>query len=319
MPIIIPQKLPAVETLLKENIFVMTECRALRQDIRPLQIALVNLMPTKIVTETQFLRLMSNFPIQIEVDFIHTKTHKSANTPEEHLISFYKTLDDVRGKKYDGMIITGAPVEHLDFEEVEYWGELKEIMDYSVDNVTSTLHVCWGAQAGLYHHYGIPKYMLPKKMFGVFPHYVVRKNTDLLRGFDDQFFVPHSRYSEVREEDIRKIPDLEILAVSPQAGIYLVASKDGRQIFVTGHSEYDPFTLQAEYERDVAKGIEIDLPQNYYPNDDPTQEPIVKWRGHANLFFSNWLNYYVYQVTPYDLNQISSRFSRQKIARVAVS
>lgn len=304
MPIIIPRDLPAREVLIGENIFIMNQCRALQQDIRPLKIVLVNLMPTKIVTETQFLRLLSNFPIQIEVDFLHPETHKSINTPEEHLISFYKTIGDVQEQKYDGMIITGAPVEHLQFEEVNYWEELKTIMDFSLTNVTSTMHVCWGAQAALYHHYGIPKYLMPEKMFGVFSHYIKKKNTDLLRGFDDEFYAPHSRYSEVRSEDIEKNQELEVLAVSPVAGVYIISSRDGRQIFVTGHSEYDPFTLKTEYERDIKAGIEINIPQNYYIGDDPANDLIVKWRGHSNLLFSNWLNYYVYQETPYDLSQI---------------
>mgnify|MGYP000338767538 FL=1 len=304
MPIKIPNKLPAAKILNSENIFVMTEKRALHQDIRPLKIAILNLMPTKITTETQLLRLIGNTPLQVEVELLHTKTHKSKNTPEEHLLKFYKTFDDIKDQKFDGLIITGAPVETMDFEKVNYWNELTEIMEWSRHNVTSTFHICWGAQAGLYYHYNIPKYLLDKKVFGVFPHKVRKKNKKLLRGFDDMFYAPHSRYTEVRKEDIKKVPELEILADSKEAGIYIVASKDGRQIFVTGHSEYDPLTLHEEYIRDIQKGIDIDIPKNYYPDDNPSKAPIVNWRGHANLLFANWLNYYVYQTTPYDLNEI---------------
>ncbi|MFZ5640600.1 MAG: homoserine O-acetyltransferase MetA [Bacillota bacterium] len=304
MPIKIPDDLPATEILTNENIFVMKESRAYHQDIRPLKIAILNLMPTKIVTEAQILRLLGNSPLQVDIDLLHPKTHTSKNTPEEHLTSFYKTFYDVRDRKFDGMIITGAPVETLEFEEVTYWEELKQIMDWSVHNVFSTFHLCWGAQAGLYHHYGVPKHPLPEKMFGVFPHTVNKKNVKLLRGFDDVFYVPHSRHTETRREDIEKIPELEILSESETAGVYLVKANNGRQIFVTGHSEYDPLTLKAEYERDIAKGIDIAVPRNYYPDDDPAREPVVKWRGHANLLFSNWLNYYVYQETPYDLSEI---------------
>lgn len=304
MPIKIPDNLPAAEILTNENIFVMYESRAYSQDIRPLRIVLLNLMPTKIVTETQILRLLGNSPLQVEIELLHPKTYTSKNTPVEHLVSFYKTFDEIQDDKYDGMIITGAPVEQMEFEEVAYWNELKEIMNWSVNNVTSTIHLCWGAQAGLYHHYGVPKHQLPEKMFGVFNHYLCKKNVKLLRGFDDEFYAPHSRHTETKREDIERVPELEILAESPEAGVYLVASKDGRQIFVTGHSEYDPLTLKAEYDRDIAKGMDIAIPKNYYPGDDPSQDPVVRWRGHANLLFSNWSNYYVYQETPYDLGKI---------------
>ncbi|MBZ4646375.1 MAG: homoserine O-succinyltransferase/O-acetyltransferase [Petroclostridium sp.] len=305
MPIKIPDSLPAVETLNNENIFVMTEKRAVHQDIRPLRIVILNLMPTKIATETQLLRLLGNSPLQVEIELLHTKTYKAKNTSEEHLITFYKTFEDIKNQKFDGMVITGAPVEHLEFEEVDYWEELKQIMEWSVHNVTSTFHICWAAQAGLYYHFKIPKYPLDEKMFGVFPHTVNKKNVKLLRGFDDEFFAPHSRHTEIRREDIEKIPKLEILSESEAAGVYIVATNDGRQIFVTGHSEYDPLTLKGEYERDINKGLNIAIPKNYFLNDDPTKPPIVKWRGHANLLFSNWLNYYVYQETPYDLNEIA--------------
>lgn len=301
MPVVIPENLPAFKTLEEENIFVMKEIRALSQDIRPLKIAILNLMPTKIETETQLLRLIGNTPIQVEVDFLHPKTYKSTNTPEEHLVSFYKTFDDIKGQKFDGMIITGAPVEHLDFEDVQYWNELKEIMDYTVHNVYSTLFICWGAQAALYHFYGINKHLLPEKMFGIFTHSVNNRNVKLVRGFDDEFFAPHSRHTTILKEDVLKIPELEIIAESNIAGIYLLANKNGRQIFVTGHSEYDPHTLKREYERDIQKGLDIKIPVNYFYNNDPQKEPIVRWRGHANLLFSNWLNYYVYQETPYDI------------------
>ena len=304
MPIKIPDNLPATEILSSENIFVMSENRAFHQDIRPLKIAILNIMPTKVTTETQILRLLSNSPLQIEIVLLHPKTHTSKNTPEKHLMAFYKTFDDIKDEKFDGMVITGAPVEQLEFEEVNYWEELKQIMDWKVNNVTSTLHICWGAQAALYYHFGIPKYPLEKKMFGVFSHTTCKKNVKLLQGFDDEFLAPHSRHTEIRRADIEKIPNLEILAESEDAGVYIVATKNGRKVFVTGHSEYDPFTLKAEYERDVAKGLDIEKPKNYFPNDDPTGEPIVKWRGHSNLLFSNWLNYYVYQETPYDLSEI---------------
>lgn len=307
MPIKIPDNLPAKEVLVNENIFVMDETVAYHQDIRPLRIAILNLMPTKETTETQLLRLLGNTPLQVEVVLLHPKTHVSKNTSAEHLAAFYKTFDDVRDECFDGLIITGAPVEHMPFEEVNYWRELQEIMDWADDVVTSTLYICWGAQAGLYHHFGIPKYPLPAKMFGVFPHYVTKPNVKLLRGFDEVFYVPQSRHTEIRREDIERVPELEILSESPEAGVYIVATKDGKHIFVTGHSEYDACTLQWEYERDKAKGLDIAIPKNYFPDDDPTRKPIVVWRAHANLLFSNWLNYYVYQEMPGDPEEARRR------------
>ena len=304
MPIKIPNELPAVQTLAEENIFVMTETRAITQDIRPLKILLLNLMPTKIDTETQLSRLLGNSPLQVELELIHTKTHKSKNTAEEHLLAFYKTFDEVRHQKFDGLIITGAPVEKMEFEEVEYWDELCEIMEWSKHNVQSTFHICWGAQAGLYYHYGVNKHPLEEKLFGIFPHTADYKRAILLRGFDDIFWVPHSRHTTVLRPDIEKIPELKILASSEEAGVYAVMSKGGRQIFVTGHSEYDPGTLRTEYLRDKNLGLPIAVPKNYFPEDDDTKEPIVRWRGHANLLFSNWLNYFVYQTTPYDIMTI---------------
>lgn len=306
MPIKIPDSLPAKNVLENENIFIMDEHRALHQDIRPLKIALLNLMPTKIATETQYLRLLSNSPLQIEITLLHTKTYKPVNTPGEHLTRFYSNLDEVKEQKFDGLIITGAPVENLEFEKVDYWEELRQIMDWSLTNVYSTMHVCWGAQAALYYHFGIPKYPLSKKMFGIFSHYLLNKNNNkFLRGFDDVFTAPHSRYTEVRAEDIAKHEELEVLAESTEAGIYLIARKDGRQVFVTGHPEYDPLTLKSEFERDINRGLDIAVPQNYFPDNNPQQEPLVTWRGHANLLFINWLNYYVYQETPYDLNLLN--------------
>ncbi|CAB1244966.1 homoserine O-succinyltransferase [Clostridium sp. MT-14] len=304
MPIKIRDDLPAAEILNNENIFVMPENIAFHQDIRPLKIAILNLMPIKITTEVQLLRLIGNTALQIEVELLHPKTHISKNTSEEYLTNFYKTFDDVKDEKFDGLIITGAPIEHLKFEQVNYWEELENIMEWSIHNVYSTLHICWGAQAGLYYHYGIPKYSLKEKMFGVFKHRVVQKDVKLVRGFDDEFFAPHSRYTEVRREDIEKVDELTIVAESDEAGIYLVLDKNARQIFVMGHSEYDPLTLKSEYLRDKAKGSNIKIPRNYFPQDDPEEDPVVRWRGHSNLLFSNWLNYYVYQETPYDLNKI---------------
>lgn len=304
MPIRIPNNLPAVKILQEENIFVMTETRATRQDIRPLKILLLNLMPTKIQTETQFSRLLGNTPLQVELELIHASSHQSKNTSEEHLLSFYKTFDEVKDQNFDGMIITGAPVEQMDFEEVNYWEELCEIMEWSKTHVYSTLHICWGAQAGLYYHYKVPKKPLEKKLFGVFDHKVTYKNSILFRGFDDVFRIPHSRHTTILEEDVRKHKELRILSTSDEAGVFAVATDGGRQIFITGHPEYDPGTLAAEYFRDVDKGLPIEVPKNYFPNDDATRDPIVSWRSYANLLYSNWLNYYVYQSTPYDISKI---------------
>lgn len=304
MPIKVTDKLPATKQLRNENIFVMSETKAMHQDIRPLKIAIVNLMPTKITTETQLLRLLSNTPLQVEPDLITMKSHESKNTSYEHLECFYKTFDEIKNSRYDGMIITGAPVENLDFEEVDYWDELKEIMDWSKTHVTSTLHICWAAQAGLYHHFGIPKYSLSKKCSGVFLHKVNRKTSKLVRGFDSEFYAPHSRYTEVKAEDIKKVKDLEILAESKEAGVYIVVTKGGRQIFVTGHSEYDLNTLADEYKRDVLKGISPEIPKHYFPDDNPEKTPVMRWRSHASMLFSNWLNYFVYQITPYDIDSI---------------
>ena len=301
MPLNIPDNLPAIEQLINENIFVMRETRAIHQDIRPLQIAILNLMPVKTTTETHILRMLSNTPLQVEVVLLRTLTYTSKNTSKEHLKEFYKTFEDVRHRKFDGLIITGAPIEHMQFEDVDYWDELVQIMNWSNDHVTSTLFICWGAQAGLYHHYGIPKYELPKKMFGVFCHKVYNRKEPIVRGFDDMFLAPHSRHTCNRAEDINKVPDLELISESDEAGVYLVVSKDGRRIFVTGHSEYDPDTLKNEYLRDLDKGLPIEIPKNYFKDDDPQKDPIVRWKSHANLLFSNWLNYYVYQITPYDL------------------
>jgi len=304
MPIKIPNNLPAVEVLQGENIFVMTEQRAASQDIRPLQILLLNLMPKKIQTETQLSRLLGNTPLQIELELIAPAGHVPQNTPAEHLQKFYKTFSDVKDRYFDGFIITGAPVEMMDYEEVDYWQELCEIMEWSKSHVHSTLHICWGAQAGLYYHYGIPKRILSEKMFGIFRHKVEYRRSILLRGFDDLFYVPHSRHTTVDRADIEAVPDLRIIASSPEAGVYAVFTKNGKQIFIMGHSEYDADTLRQEYERDVAAGKPISIPCNYFPDDDPTQEPMVSWRSHGNLLFSNWLNYIVYQETPYDLKQI---------------
>jgi homoserine O-succinyltransferase len=304
MPVKIPDTLPAKSILESENIFVMGEQRAQHQDIRPLRIAILNLMPTKVETETQLCRLIGNSPLQVEISLLHPASYLSKNTPYEHLLNHYRTFEQVQGEKFDGLVITGAPVEHLPFEEVEYWQELQEIMDWADQHVYSSFYICWGAQAALYHGYGVPKYPLGAKMFGVFPHLIRSKNEKLLRGFDDEFLAPHSRHTEVRRADIQQVDGLKILAESDEAGIYIVASTDNRKIFVTGHSEYDPLTLQREYERDVNKGLPINVPKNYYPQDDPRQEPLVRWRGHANLLYANWLNYYVYQLTPYDLSHI---------------
>lgn len=302
MPIKIPGDLPAFQILENENIFVMDQDRATTQDIRPLKIAIMNLMPTKIVTETQLLRLIGNTPIQVDVTLLQSDTHDCKNTDQAHLDTFYKTFSDVKHEYFDGLIITGAPIETLPFEEVDYWDELVEIMDWSLTHVYSTLHICWGAQAALYHHYGVPKHNLDHKLFGVFEHHLEEKYIPLFRGFDDVFYVPHSRHSEVRREDIEKVPELSMMAMSDDAGVYIVTAREGRQIFITGHSEYDWDTLKKEYDRDVSQGKPINVPNNYYPGDDPTQKPIVRWRGHSNLLFFNWLNYYVYQATPYDLD-----------------
>lgn len=304
VPIQIPDSLPATATLESENIFVMTEFRAIHQDIRPLKLLILNLMPTKIITETQLLRRLSNSPIQVQVELLHTSSHVSHNTDASHLDSFYTSFDQIKHKKYDGLIITGAPVENLDFVDVDYWPELCEIMDWSSTHVHSTLHICWGAQAGLYHHYKIPKHSLDGKLFGVFPHTVVRKQSPLFRGFDDIFYAPHSRYTENRVDDILACPDLELLSVSEQAGVFAVKSSDNRRFFITGHPEYDPETLANEYFRDINRGLDIAVPANYFPDDDPTQLPIVRWRSAAQLLYTNWLNYYVYQTTPYDIDSV---------------
>ncbi|MGG2063330.1 homoserine O-acetyltransferase MetA [Bacillus sp. S14(2024)] len=301
MPIIIAKDLPARKVLQNENIFVMTKERAETQDIRALKIAILNLMPTKQETETQLLRLIGNTPLQLDVHLLHMESHTSRNVAQEHLTSFYKTFRDIEGEKFDGLIITGAPVETLPFEEVDYWEELNRIMDYSEKHVTSTLHICWGAQAGLYYHYGVPKYPLQQKMFGVFEHEVQQENVKLLRGFDESFFAPHSRHTEVRASDIQKVQELDMLAISEEAGVHLVMNKDGKHIFVLGHSEYSCETLKQEYERDQQKGLDIAIPKNYFKDDNPLEKPVVKWRSHGNLLFSNWLNYYVYQETPYIL------------------
>ena len=304
MPIRIPNDLPAAQVMQQENIFVMKHQRATTQQIRPLEIVVLNLMPTKIVTETQFTRLLGNTPLQVNLELMHTSTHRSKNVPEEHLLTFYKTFDELKDRKFDGMVITGAPVEHMDFEDVDYWDELCRIMEWSKTHVHSTLHICWGPQAGLYYHYGVHKQPLEKKLFGVYPHTADYKRAILLRGFDDTFYVPHSRHTTVLREDIEAVPGLKILASSEEAGVYAVMNKNGHHIFITGHSEYDPRTLETEYLRDTTQGKPIAVPENYYPNDDDTKEPIVRWRGHANLLFSNWLNYFVYQTTPYDIETV---------------
>ncbi len=304
MPIQIPNNLPAAGILQNENIFVMPEDRAVTQDIRPLEIVVLNLMPTKVVTETQLSRLLGNTPLQVRVELMHTKSHVAKNVSEEHLLTFYKTFDQLKHRKFDGMVITGAPVEKMDFEDVDYWPELCEIMQWSKTNVHSTFHICWGAQAGLYYHYGVNKHPLENKLFGVFEHTKDYPRAILLRGFDDAFWVPHSRHTTVLREDIEAVPELKIIASSKEAGVYAVMNKEGRHIFVTGHSEYDPDTLATEYFRDKNQSLPIEVPKNYYPNDDDTQPPIVRWRSHANLLFSNWLNYFVYQTTPYDIANV---------------
>lgn len=299
MPVKIPSTLPARATLERENVFVMGEERAARQDIRPMRVAILNLMPTKIATETQLLRLLGNSALQVDVTLLHTATHESKNVDAEHLLEHYTTFERVRDQKFDGLIITGAPVEQMPFEEVDYWPEIAAIIDWAETAVSSTLNICWGAQAALYRRYGIPKHPLPRKMFGVFEHRTLAPTDRLMRGFDDVFLAPHSRHTEVRRADIDKAGEIAILAESDEAGVYIVGSSDGRHVFVTGHSEYDPLTLKVEYDRDVARGLPIDVPKNYYPDDDPSRAPLVRWRGHANLLFANWLNYHVYQVTPF--------------------
>jgi homoserine O-succinyltransferase len=305
MPLTLPDRLPAIDLLKQENIFVMDTSRASAQDIRPLKIVILNLMPLKITTETDLIRVLSNSPLQLEISFMKIKSHTSKNTPIEHMRAFYRDFELMRNEKFDGMIITGAPVEHLPFEQVEYWDELCEIMEWSKEHVHSTFHICWGAQAALYYHFGIPKYPLEKKLFGVFPHHAERKNYILLRGFDDVFMAPHSRHTTVRREDLEACGKLKILASSDEAGVYAATTENGRQVFIMGHSEYDPRTLEKEYLRDKNAGLSIEVPKNYYPNDDDTKEPIVSWRSHANLLYANWLNYMVYQTTPYDLSEIS--------------
>ena len=304
MPIKIPNELPAVKVLEDENIFVMTETRAITQDIRPLKILILNLMPTKVDTETQLSRLLGNTPLQVEIELIHTSTHKSKNISEEHLLAFYREFSDVKDNYYDGMIITGAPVEKMEFEAVEYWEELTEIMEWTKTHVHSTLHICWGAQAGLYYHYGIKKHLMKEKLSGVYAHTVDYKRSILFRGFDDVFYVPHSRYTEVLREDIERVPELRVLASSERAGVYAVITPKGKQVFLTGHSEYDANTLEKEYQRDKKLGINPSVPENYYPGDDDTKPPMLTWRGHATLLFTNWLNYFVYQTTPYDIDKI---------------
>lgn len=301
MPIRTQSDLPAKEILENENIFVMDEFRAINQEIRPLQIVILNLMPIKQDTELQLLRALSNTPLQIDITFLNMKSHISQNTSANHLNRFYESFDDIRWKKYDGLIITGAPVEHMEYEEVDYWQELCEVMEWSKTNVTSTFHICWGAQAGLYYHYGLQKHILPQKVFGVFEHKVMNRKIPIVRGFDDYFMAPHSRHTEVRSEDIHACKDLTVLAESDEVGVYLVMAGEGKQFFVMGHSEYDRLTLQEEYFRDLKKGMDIQIPKNYFPNDDPTRKPHLQWRSHSNNLYSNWLNYYVYQITPYVL------------------
>lgn len=305
MPLNIPDKLPAVKLLREENIFVMDQSQAALQDIRPLKIIILNLMPLKISTETDLLRLLSNSPLQIEIDFLKIKGHTPKNTPSEHMREFYRNFDELKTQKYDGMIITGAPVEQLEFEQVTYWEEMKQILDWAENHVTSTLFICWAAQASLFHYYGVPKYALKKKMFGVFPHKLSHSTLPIFRGFDDLFYVPHSRHTEIREKDVQKVKELEVIATSEEAGVTIVKAKNGRQLFITGHSEYSRHTLDGEYKRDREKNLPIDIPINYYPDNNPQNKPIMRWKSTANLLFLNWLNYYVYQETPYDLEEIS--------------
>lgn len=305
MPLNLPDRLPAIELLKKENIFVIDSSRASAQDIRPLRIAILNLMPLKITTETDLIRLLSNTPLQLEISFMKVKGHTSKNTPIEHMQAFYRDFEDMRHEKFDGMIVTGAPVEHLEYSDVTYWDEITEIFDWARTHVTSTLYICWAAQAGLFHHYGVPKYKLDKKMFGIFKQCPVSLKLPIFRGFDDEFYMPHSRHTEIRREDILQVPGLELIAESDESGVCMVMARGGREIFVTGHAEYSPYTLDTEYRRDLDKGLEIDMPVNYYRHDNPEEGPLVTWRAHGNLFFSNWLNYYVYQETPFDINTIA--------------
>ena len=306
MPLNLPDKLPAIDLLKEENIFVIDNSRASSQDIRPLKIVVLNLMPIKITTETDLIRLLSNSPLQIEVSLMKLKSHTSKNTPVEHMKAFYRDFELMKEEKFDGMIITGAPVEHLDFEDVNYWDEITEIFEWTRTHVTSTFYICWAAQAGLYYHYGIPKYPLEKKMFGIFEHHICDgfQHLPIFRGFDDVFYVPHSRHTEVRREDIEKCEGLQVISESAVSGVHIVMARGGREFFVTGHSEYSPYTLDTEYRRDLDKGLPIEMPRNYYREDNPEKGPLVRWRSVANLLFSNWLNYYVYQETPYDINQI---------------
>lgn len=304
MPLRLPDKLPAIEFLKHENIFVLGDERANSQDIRPLRIVVLNLMPLKITTETDLIRLLSNSPLQLDIQFMKVKAHTSKNTPVEHMQAFYRDFEKMADEKFDGMIITGAPVEHLEYEQVNYWEEVSGIFDWARTHVTSTLYICWAAQAGLYHHYGVPKYALTEKMFGIFPQTPLCPSLPIFRGFDDVFYMPHSRHTELRREDILAVPELSLIAESPQSGVGMVMARGGREIFITGHSEYSPYTLDTEYKRDLGKGLPIKMPLNYYRNDDPSQPPLVTWRAHGNLLFQNWLNYYVYQETPYDINDI---------------
>lgn len=304
MPLNIPNNLPAISYLEEENIFVLDGFRAISQDIRPLKIAVLNLMPLKIETETDLIRLLSNTPLQIELTLLKIGSHIPKNTPAEHMDQFYVDFVEIESQKYDGLIITGAPVENMPFEEVDYWDELVTILNWSKTHVTSTVHICWAAQAGLYHHYGISKHLLKQKMFGVFPHYILVKNHPLFRGFDDVFYVPHSRHTEVKIEDILACPELQLLSVSDEAGAYMVSARNGREIYITGHSEYTAFTLDNEYKRDLSKGLNIQIPRNYYQGDNPNNDPVVRWKAHANLLFSNWLNYFVYQQTPFKIEEI---------------
>ena len=304
MPLRLPDRLPAIELLKQENIFVMDTSRASTQDIRPLRIAILNLIPIKITTETDLIRLLSNKPLQVEVDFMKIKSHTSKNTPIEHMQAFYRDFDEMKKLKYDGLIVTGAPLEQMEYNEVKYWDELTEVFNWAHRNVTSTMFICWAAQAGLYHFYGVPKHATDKKVFGVFEHHVLEPMLPIFRGFDDTFYVPHSRHSEVRREDIEKVEGLNIVSESEDAGVHMVIARGGREIFITGHSEYSPYTLDQEYKRDLGKGLPIDMPKNYYRDDNPEKGPLVRWRAHANLLFSNWLNYYVYQETPYNIDEI---------------